>query len=147
MRIEGPLGSFFLRESKCENIVFLCTGTGISPIKSILESVLETSFNFSKKKFWIFVGARYKEDLFWEPNMDNNKIEIKYIPVLSRQVKDWDGEKGYVQDIVLKQNINLKDAQVYACGSNEMIQSAKKVLFRNSLKENSFFSDAFVSTN
>ena len=50
-------------------------------------------------------------------------------------------------DIVLKQNINLKDAQVYACGSNEMIQSAKKVLFRNSLKENSFFSDAFVSTN
>tara|TARA_B100001063_G_scaffold4516_1_gene3311 strand:- start:570 stop:728 length:159 start_codon:yes stop_codon:yes gene_type:complete len=50
-------------------------------------------------------------------------------------------------DIVLKQNINLKDAQVYACGSNDMIQSAKKALFKNSLKENCFFSDAFVSTN
>lgn len=145
LRIEGPLGSFFLRESECENIVFLATGTGIAPVKAILESILEVPSDFSKKKFWIFVGARHKADLLWEPNINN--IEIKYIPVLSRQVKDWNGEKGYVQDIVLKQNINLKDAQVYACGSNEMIQSAKKVLFKNSLKENSFFSDAFVSTN
>ncbi|MDC0354993.1 FAD-binding oxidoreductase [Flavobacteriaceae bacterium] len=147
LRVEGPLGSFFLREAKCENIVFLATGTGIAPIKAMLESVIEEHSNFSKKKFWIFAGVRYKQDLLWEPNINNTKIEIKYIPVLSRQVKDWNGEKGYVQDIVLKQNINLKDAQVYACGSNEMIQSAKKVLFKNSLKENSFFSDAFVSTN
>lgn len=147
LRVEGPLGSFFLRESKCKNIVFLATGTGIAPIKAMLESVIEQHSNFNKKKFWIFAGARYKHDLLWEPNINNNKIEIKYIPVLSRQVKDWNGEKGYVQDIVLKQNINLKDSQVYACGSNEMIQSAKKVLFKNSLKENSFFSDAFVQTN
>ena len=147
LRIEGPLGSFFLREAKCENIVFLATGTGIAPVKAMLESVIEQHSNFSKKKFWIFAGVRYKQDLLWEPNINNTKIEIKYIPVLSRQVKDWNGEKGYVQDIVLKKNINLKDSQVYACGSNEMIQSAKKTLFENSLKENSFFSDAFVSTN
>jgi CDP-4-dehydro-6-deoxyglucose reductase, E3 len=147
LRVEGPLGSFFLREAKCENIIFLATGTGIAPIKAMLESVTEQYYNFSKKKFWIFAGVRYKQDLLWEPNIVNTKIEIKYIPVLSRQVNDWNGEKGYVQDILLKQNINLKDSQVYACGSNEMIQSAKKVLFKNSLKENSFFSDAFVSTN
>ena len=147
LRIEGPLGSFFLREAKCENIVFLATGTGIAPVKAMLESVIEQHSNFSKNKFWIFAGVRYKQNLLWEPNINNNKIQIKYIPVLSRQVKDWNGEKGYVQDIFLKQNINLKDAQVYACGSNDMIESAKKVLFKNSLKENSFFSDAFVSTN
>lgn len=52
-----------------------------------------------------------------------------------------------MQDVVLKQNISLKDAQVYACGSNEMIQSAKKIFIKNSLKENNFFSDAFVQTN
>ena len=147
LRVEGPLGSFFLRETICENIIFLATGTGIAPIKAMIESVIEQHSNFSKKKFWIFAGFRYEQDLLWEPNIDNTKIEIKYIPVLSRQVKNWNGEKGYVQDIVLKPYINLKDSQVYACGSNEMIQSAKKVLFKNSLNENSFFSDAFVSTN
>ena len=147
LRIEGPLGSFFLRESKCEQIVFLATGTGIAPIKSIIESVLEQPSNFSKKEFWVFVGARLKEDLLWSPDLKNDKIKINYIPVLSRQTEDWNGEKGYVQDAVLKQNINLENTQVYACGSNEMIQSAKKLLFKNSLNENSFFSDAFVSTN
>ena len=147
LRIEGPLGSFFLRESQCENILFLATGTGVAPIKSILESVLETPSNFSKKKFWIFVGARYEEDLFWDPTINSDKIKLSYVPVLSRQVNDWNGEKGYVQDAVLKQNINLKNSQVYACGSNEMIQLAKKTLINNSLKENCFFSDAFVATN
>ena len=103
--------------------------------------------NFNKKQFWIFVGARYEEDLLWEPNLINEKIKLNYIPVLSRQIKNWNGEKGYVQNAVLKQNIDLDNTQVYTCGSNEMIQSAKKLLFENSLFENNFFSDAFVPTN
>ena len=74
-------------------------------------------------------------------------LNIKYIPVLSRQDSDWNGEKGYVQDIVLKQQIDLENTQVYACGSNEMIKSAKELFFKNNLKENNFFSDAFVQTN
>ena len=147
LRVEGPLGSFFLRETQCENIVFLATGTGIAPIKSILESVSEAPQNLNKKKLWIFVGARYEKDLIWNPSIINNKIQVNYIPVLSRQINDWDGEKGYIQEVVLKQKINLENAQVYACGSNEMIQAAKKLLIKNSLKENNFYSDAFVSTN
>lgn len=147
LRVEGPLGSFFLRETQCENIVFLATGTGIAPIKAIFESVSELPLNFNKKKFWIFVGARYEKDLIWDPTIINNKIQVTYIPVLSRQINDWDGEKGYIQEVVLRQKINLENAQVYACGSNEMIQAAKKLLIKNSLKENNFYSDAFVSTN
>tara|TARA_R110000787_G_scaffold35490_1_gene91129 strand:- start:5133 stop:6128 length:996 start_codon:yes stop_codon:yes gene_type:complete len=149
LRVEGPLGSFFLRESKFNHIIFLATGTGIAPIKSILESIEESSSIYTDKIFWVIVGARYKEDLFWKPNTKNKnkKINIKYIPVLSRQNHDWDGEKGYVQDVVLRQNIKLENTQVYACGSNEMITSAKKTLLNSSLKENNFFSDAFVQTN
>ena len=147
LRIEGPLGSFFLRESKYENIVFLATGTGIAPVKSILENVIEQPSNFSKKKFWVFVGSRFKADLLWKPDVRNDKIKINYMPVLSRQLENWNGEKGYVQDSVLKQKLDLEITQVYACGSNEMIQSAKKILIENSLAENNFFSDAFVPTN
>ena len=147
LRIEGPLGSFFLRDSKFENIVFLATGTGIAPIKSILENVIEQPSNFIKKKFWVFVGSRYEEDLLWKPDLSNGKIKINYIPVLSRQLENWNGEKGYVQDIVLKQQIDLENTQVYACGSNDMINSAKELFFKNNLKENNFFSDAFVQTN
>jgi CDP-4-dehydro-6-deoxyglucose reductase len=147
LRMEGPLGSFFLRESTCENIVFLATGTGIAPIKAILENIQECSSDFKHKKFFIFVGARYKEDVFWEPNLENKNIEVNYIPVLSRQKEGWTGERGYVQDAVLRSTIDLERTQVYACGSNEMIQAAKEVFIKNKLSECNFFSDAFVATN
>jgi CDP-4-dehydro-6-deoxyglucose reductase len=145
LRLEGPIGTFFLRDSSFKNIVFLATGTGIAPIKSILEGLDKSHEQYQNKNFWVIVGARYQDDLFWEPNLKN--LHIKYIPVLSRQVNDWNGAKGYVQDIVLKQQIDLENTQVYACGSNEMIKSAKELFLKNNLKENNFFSDAFVQTN
>ncbi len=147
LRMEGPLGSFFLRETSCKNIVFLATGTGIAPIKAILENIQKKSSGIKDKKFWVFVGARYQKDLFWEPELENGEINITYIPVLSRQKQDWSGEMGYVQDAVLKQKINLEQAQVYACGSNAMIQTSKEVFIKNKLSESNFFSDAFVETN
>jgi CDP-4-dehydro-6-deoxyglucose reductase, E3 len=145
LRIEGPIGTFFLRDSSFKNIVFLATGTGIAPIKSIIEGLEKSYEQYQNKILWIIVGARYKEDLMWEPNSD--KLNIKYIPVLSRQKKDWEGEKGYVQNIVLNQQIDLENTQVYACGSNNMINSAKDLFIKNNLNEVNFFSDAFVQTN
>ena len=145
LRLEGPLGTFFMRDSSVKNIVFMATGTGVAPIKSILEGLDKSYEQFQKKNIWVIVGARYLDDLFWEPNVKN--LNIKYIPVLSRQVKDYCGAKGYVQNIVLNQKIDLEDTQVYACGSNAMIKSAKEVFVKNNLKESHFFSDAFVQTN
>jgi CDP-4-dehydro-6-deoxyglucose reductase len=147
LRIEGPLGSFFLREKKVENIIFLATGTGIAPIKAILEDISSFKEHFFNKRVWLFVGARFNEDLFWSPNQLNNNLSINYIPVLSRGSRDWIGERGYVQDLVLKLNISLADSQVYACGSSEMIESAKKILIENGLNKNHFISDAFVATS
>ncbi|MGJ8745214.1 FAD-binding oxidoreductase [Polaribacter sp.] len=146
LRIEGPLGSFFLRDSDSENIIFLATGTGIAPVKSIIEGILEFPENFKEKQIWIFNGARYEEDLFWNPGLLSN-LDINYVPVLSRANETWNGATGYVQDVVLKHDIKLETSQVYACGSNEMIESSKKLFIKNSLSENNFFSDAFICTN
>jgi CDP-4-dehydro-6-deoxyglucose reductase len=147
LRIEGPLGSFFLRETKVENIIFLATGTGIAPIKAILEYISSSKKQYLNKNLWLFVGARFDKDLFWSPNQQNDILNINYIPVLSRGSKDWNGERGYVQDIVIKLNISLTVSQVYACGSSAMIESAKNILIENGLSKNHFFSDAFVATS
>lgn len=147
LRIEGPIGSFFLRESEVENIIFLATGTGVAPVKAILESITDSPNKFSDKKIWIIFGARNESDIFWQPNELNEVSNLKYIPVLSRASEDWKGESGYVQDILIKQNIPLENAQVYACGSNTMIESAKKLLIEKGLNKMNFFSDAFVATN
>jgi CDP-4-dehydro-6-deoxyglucose reductase len=147
LRIEGPIGSFFLREIEVENIIFLATGTGVAPIKAILESVNDSASLYKNKYFWLFVGARYANELYWNPKELNSNLNLKYIPVLSRDEDGWNGERGYIQDIVVKHNIPLSDSQVYACGSNIMIEAAQKALIAKGLKRKHFFSDAFVETN
>ena len=99
------------------------------------------------KKIWIFVGARYKSDLFWMPNELKPSLNLVYVPVLSRENEKWNGERGYVQEVVVKQKIDLTDTQVYACGSNNMINAARQMFIENGLPKNHFFSDAFVETN
>jgi CDP-4-dehydro-6-deoxyglucose reductase len=147
LRIEGPIGSFFLRESEKENIIFLATGTGVAPIKAILESVNLQDKMHQNKKIWVFNGARHEADLFWKPNELNLISNLKYIPVLSRAEDDWIGERGYVQEIVIKAGVDLTNAQVYACGSNNMIESSKNILIENGLNIKQFFSDAFLASN
>lgn len=148
LRIEGPFGSFFYRENdEFENIIFLATGTGIAPIKAILENLSNSINPIKNKIFWLFVGARYESELWWEPSELSPNIKLKYIPVLSKASIEWKGEKGYVQDIVIKHSIPLTNAQVYACGSNNMIQAAKKALTEKGLNNVNFFSDAFVQSN
>jgi CDP-4-dehydro-6-deoxyglucose reductase len=147
LRIEGPIGSFFLRQSEVENIIFLVTGTGVSPIIAILESLNLQNKIYQNKKFWLFNGARYEIDLFWKPIELNMISNLKYIPVLSKAEENWNGERGYVQEVVIKEGIDLTNAQVYACGSIKMIESSKKLLIENGLNTKQFFSDAFLASN
>jgi CDP-4-dehydro-6-deoxyglucose reductase len=146
LRLEGPLGSFFLRNTNKKNIIFLATGTGIAPIKAMLEYASENHVNYENKTFWLFFGTRYREDIFWEP-LNFSSIRLNYTIVLSKETIPFNGFKGYVQNAVLASKIDLSDAQIYASGSLEMIQSAKRTLINGELKECDFFSDAFVPTN
>lgn len=144
LRLQLPLGTFFYRKSHLENIVFLATGTGIAPVKSMLDEFDNSPELVSSKKIWLFWGGRTPEDFFWKPNYKN--IMVNYQPVLSRKNSNWKGHFGYVQDVVLSSEIKLENTQVYACGSNEMIQSSNDILTEKGLSSSEFYSDAFLST-
>ncbi len=147
LRIEGPIGTFFLRESSNPNIVFIATGTGIAPIKSIIESIETSKIKNKETKFWVILGARNEEDIFWDIFKSESDLNIEYITVLSKPSVNWNGPIGYVQDVVLKLNLDLSNTQVYACGSEKMIESAKNLFIQNSLLVSNFYSDAFIQTN
>lgn len=145
LRIEGPRGTFFLRKSSTyKNIIFLATGTGIAPVKSILEKMATVPEEFDNKRIYLFWGGRFFADLFWAP--DDIDLEINYFPVLSRE-KNHNMDEGYVQQILMNKKIELTDSIVYACGSNDMIQDSKNILIANGLPDFNFYSDAFVTSN
>ena len=143
LRIEGPKGTFFLRD-KAKPLVFLATGTGIAPIISILDG-LESDPDFNQtKSISLFWGNRVQQDFVWKPNF--KKINVDFYPILSRKDDNWKGEIGYVQDVALRISDNARKINVYACGAPEMINSAKASFVKSGLSENDFYSDAFVQS-
>ncbi len=141
LRVEGPLGTFFLRDTLKKNIVFLATGTGIAPVNSILNSFDESIFD--TKNVYLFWGEKKLDNLFLEFNQFER---VEFLKVLSRE-KSENTYQGYVQDALLSSGIDLEDSQIYACGSNEMIKSARELLISLGLDSKEFYSDAFVISN
>lgn len=140
LRIEGPKGTFFFREAK-KQIIFLATGTGIAPIKAILDKLSESSSGLSFSLYW---GNRNPEDFFWKPKYTN--LDLSFTPVLSKENNNWREKVGYVQNILIEERKNFEDTQIYACGSLEMIESAQSLLLQQGLEKKYFHSDAFVSS-
>lgn len=140
LRIEGPKGTFFLRNNPDKDtLVFVGTGTGIAPIKSIIESENFNEKTKSFKKIFVFWGMRYKEEIFWKPN--NSRVEL--VPVLSRETE----KKQYVQDVIENFKFDTVKTVVYACGSDAMILNVKNNLLSSGLLESDFYSDSFVQSN
>lgn len=144
MRVEAPLGSFYLREDSEKPIIFAATGTGFAPIKGIIEHMFHHGID---REIKLYRGARNLEDLYmhdlcerWAAHMPN----LTYIPVLSRADDSWAGKTGYVQDAVVEDIQNLAEHQAYICGVPEMINDAKNTLVDNGLPEDELFSDAFT---
>lgn len=144
LRLNGPLGTFFLRECAKTDIFFLATGTGIAPVKAMLESLMHVPENQQPQSITVLWGGRKPEDLYIDIAAIPGKH--RYIPVVSRLNEGWTGARGYVQDILLSTTSNLNKAAVYACGSDSMIRDAKKLLSNAGLPTVRFYSDAFVSS-
>ena len=143
LRIEGPKGTFFLRD-RAKPLVFLATGTGIAPIISILDG-LDSNPDFNQtENISLFWGNRVQRDFVWKPNF--KKINVDFYPIISRKDDEWKGQVGYVQDVALRVSDSARKVNVYACGASEMINSAKFSFVGAGLSESDFYSDAFVQS-
>jgi CDP-4-dehydro-6-deoxyglucose reductase len=144
VRINGPLGSFFLREAAGLDLVFLATGTGIAPIKAMIEALPQLAASKLPRSVTVVWGGRVQDDIYLDvAAIPGNHV---FIPVLSRATSSWAGARGYVQQALLEVQPNLSKAAVYACGSDAMIHSARLAMFEAGLPSKRFYSDAFVSS-
>jgi len=144
MRIKGPLGSFFLRESD-KPIIFLAGGTGFAPIKSILAHAFHHGVDRRMVLYW---GARARPDLYMDElpaRWHQEHGHFSYVPVLSepKPADNWSGRTGLVHQAVLDDYPDLSGYEVYACGAPAMVDAAKRNFMARGLPEDAFFYDAF----
>jgi len=142
LRLNGPLGTFFLRDIVGKDLVFLATGTGIAPVKAMLEALDRVEAERLPRSVAVYWGGRHEQDLYWRPS--GISVAHRFEPVLSRAPAEWAGRRGHVQDAFLSDGPDLASCIVYACGSDAMIHSARERLHAAGLPSHAFHSDAFV---
>ena len=142
VRIEGPFGTFFLRDEAPREILFLATGPGIAPVQALLEELAADPECARRHRLRVFWGNREAENFFWDPV--SMGLDIDFHHLLSGPDAAWVGRRGHVQKAALEDGFDPADTAVYACGSDAMIASARELLVAQGLPARRFFSDAFV---
>lgn len=143
LRLNGPLGTFFLRDLSGLDLLLLATGTGIAPIKAMLEELAGPQPRSLPRSITLYWGGRKNSDLYWDPASVQG-LPHRFVPVLSREDSAWAGARGHIQHAVARDWPSLESAAVYACGSAAMIQDARTQLLAAGLPPRRFHSDAFV---
>ena len=150
LRLHGPLGTFFLRDTAGLHLVLLATGTGIAPIKALLGELAVRPAAQQPLSVSLFWGNRTEDDLYCSPEslpLPAHVPPLHYTPVLSRAGAGWAGARGHVQRVLLQRSFPWAETVVYACGSPAMIDSARADLTQAGLPVRRFLSDAFVSSD
>ncbi|HEY0255400.1 MAG TPA: FAD-binding oxidoreductase [Kofleriaceae bacterium] len=124
VKLEGPYGTFFLRDS-AKPAILLASGTGFAPIKAIVEQALRTKSSRDLTLYW--GGKVYARSL-----VESWPIRAQF-------------PEGYPHEAVMRDVPDLSGHQVYACGAPAMVDAARAdFTARCGLPADEFFADAFI---
>jgi len=128
--VAGPLGKFVLPEKVDRDICFICTGTGIAPLRSMLRYIYEK--NIPHQNIYFIFGSRKKEDILYYDEMKEiaaSHSDLHYTIVLSRETSEtWNGKTGYVHSVYEEIFADHRPAYFYLCGWKAMLKEARERL-------------------
>ncbi len=144
MQFHGPHGLFTLRQPLTDGIM-IATGTGIAPMRGFVEHLFpeDGPDRTEGRHFWLVYGTRHASELYYRHYFEKVAAEhpnFHYMATLSRPHEGWEGNRGYVQELVAqiatehaskhKHNEPAAPAapdgfniHAYICGLNEMVSA------------------------
>ena len=129
----GPAGNFYLREDPGRELLFIASGTGIAPIRSMLLANAERSDPRPATLFW---GLRGQRDLYYQKELaELARLTPTFhaITTLSRPEPGWSGESGRVLRLIEERITSVENLSVYLCGNSAMIADATALLRKKGL--------------
>ena len=146
LRMEGPLGSFYLREASKKPIILMGGGTGFGPLKAIIE---HANYIGLKRDMHLFMGVRALRDLYMDEMLKDwlttNK-QLKFTPVLSEPMDEdnWQGDTGFVHQAVANAYDDLSCFDIYMSGPPPMVHAAVDLFTeQHGAQKENIYSDAF----
>jgi acetyl coenzyme A synthetase (ADP forming)-like protein len=141
----GPFGVFTLRKDDgAKRLLFLGTGSGCSPLRSMLEAALDDP-NINIPIHFYF-GLRYSNDVFWKDYFEKLASEhpnFHFNLVLSKPDESWCGQVGHITDTLKEEIPDASDSSAYLCGTPKMIEEASAILKNNKCPEKRIYTEKF----
>jgi ferredoxin-NADP reductase len=128
LRAVGPQGFFTRAPGELAPALFVATGTGITPLRSMMVAAIRAG---SRAPLWLLFGARHEEDILYREELSAYAAEnpsLRYVITLSQPGPSWQGLSGYVQLHVpelyaaLKASASPELPHVYICGLDRMVK-------------------------
>lgn len=144
LEVEIPCGSFVYHPEDDRPLVMVATGTGLAPVKAMLEGLMDNPDCPPVSLYW---GARTVGDLYLHDAIAGWKsrlYDFNYVPVLSRAPAP-DCRSGYVQDAILADFEDLSEHAIYLCGSPMMIADALPALLGRGAARDRIYTEGFVT--
>ncbi len=131
VEMHEPLGYFTLRHPG-RRAVFVATGTGIAPFRSMLLDHLPRT----QPKITLLFGVRHEANLLYRDELEQLAGEYQsfsFMPTVTRPSPAWQGRTGRVQThldeaLALRTPDELSNVDVYICGLREMVDNVRKEL-------------------
>jgi NAD(P)H-flavin reductase len=111
--------------------MFIATGTGIAPFRSMLHWLLADPQRHQERELWLLFGARSEQDLYYRDEFERlaaGHSNFHFVPTLSRASAEWTGLRGYVQEHVKEIVGDRKDMHAYICGLDKMVKANRELL-------------------
>ena len=147
LHCQGPFGDFILRPPMRDTI-FIVTGTGIAPFRSMLRwllgsipesdrdgrgrpSSIDSQPRHLGHQLWLVFGNRTEKDIYYHnefQRLAEDHANFRYMPTLSRGGPEWKGLRGYVQEHVPAIAQDRTDMHAYICGLDKMVKANRELL-------------------
>ena len=127
---QGPFGDFILRPP-LRDTLFIATGTGIAPFRSMLHWLFAEDDRHYGRQFWLLFGARREQDIYYREEFERLAAEhanFHFLPTLSRGSAEWNGMRGYVQEHLAETIGARTDMHAYICGLDRMVKANRELL-------------------
>ncbi|GAB1722309.1 MAG: hypothetical protein GDA65_06840 [Nitrospira sp. CR1.1] len=119
---KGPAGAFYLKDDGDRELLFVATGTGIAPMRSMILAQLQRAPDRPVTLFW---GLRSQRDLYWQDEWAALALahpNFIVVTTLSRPEPGWSGAHGRVTALVEERINSVRNLAVYLCGGSAMIK-------------------------
>jgi phenol hydroxylase P5 protein len=148
LRLTGPYGRFFVRQSHAKPMVFMAGGSGLSSPRSMILDLLEGGCTLP---ITLVYGQRSREELYYDTEfraLAAKHTNFSYVPALSTEAEgsDWAGARGFVHDAAKAHfGASFAGQQAYLCGPPPMVEACIGTLMQGRLFERDIYTEKFLS--